>query len=406
MGRVRAFARGAVSRAGSLRFGESALRASLRASPVGAIVLIVLGLAASWSLTYLLGGADHVVPHWYYVPILLAAVRFGPLAALVVALLSGALAGPLTYLDVAAQISQDSSRWITRSAFFVVIGVGMAGLVRPSLPSIAEELGLRREGRILRQALERGEFVLRYQPIVDPLTRSLRGVEALLRWQRPGVGEVGPAAFLGTAERTDVIHGLGAFVLAEACRSAVRWRDLAASVGRPPVNVAVNMSARELESPDLVERVRLTVSAAGLEPGLLCIEITESVLAQDLEQSVDRLAELQELGIHLAVDDFGTGYSSLSSVHRFPIDVLKIDRSFISTIGREGEAGALLGGLVLFARSVDLTTVAEGVETEQQAELVAELGYDLAQGYHYAHPLPEDAIDALVTAPGGSVARG
>ena len=375
------------------------MRASLASSPVGAVVLVAVGLAASWLLTYLLGGAQQVVPHWYYVPILFAAVRFGPVAAVVVALLSGVLAGPLTDLDVAAGTAQASHRWLTRTGFFVVIGAGMAALVRPSLPSIIEELRRRREGTRLRRALEHGELFVRCQPVIEVATGRLHAVELLLRWQHPDRGELGPAEFLPAAERSEVIHELGSFVFGEACRLAVHWQRSSDGRDQPPLRVALNMSARELESPDLISRCRDHIAGSGVDPSLLCVEVTESALVEDLDVSVARLAGLKTLGVQLAVDDFGTGYSSLSAVHRYPIDVLKIDRSFLAALARDPGTEALLGGLVLFARSLDLTTIAEGVETDRQAALIGELGYEYAQGYLYSRPLHTEQIDAMLAAP-------
>ena len=381
------------------RLAQSALRASVATSPLVAVLLIVATLGLSWVLTYAIGGAQHVVPHFYYVPILLAAVRFGPLAALVVALLSGVLAGPLTALDVAAGTVQEPARWMTRAAFFVTIGVGMAALVRPSLPSITDEIRRLRDEHTLRRALEHGEFRLRYQPIVSLATGEVHGVEALLRWQHPERGELTPAAFLDAAEACGAIRELGAFALDEACRQAARWQAEAERDGRSAPVVAVNMSARELAAPDLIERVRDTLRSTRVDPAYVCIELTESVLVDDLDVSVARLAGLKTLGVRLAVDDFGTGYSSLSSVHRFPIDVLKLDRSFLRAVGRDPDTQSLLGGLVLFARSLELTTVAEGVETAAQRDAVAELGYDLAQGFLYARPLEVEEVDRLLTDP-------
>ena len=375
---------------------QSTLRAWLAVSPLGALGLVALGLAVSWGLTHAVGGAGHVVPHWYYVPILFAAVRFGPVAAIVVGLLSGVLAGPATYLDVATATPQETHRWLTRLAFFVVIGGGMASLVRSSLPSIVEEVQRRREEAALRRALQARELFLRYQPIIEPATGGLHGVEALIRWRHPERGEVSPGEFLPAAERSEVIHDLGAFVLEEACAQAVRWAELAAEAGVAAPRVSVNMSGRELESPALLERVRDCLQASGVDPGRICLEVTETTLIADIELFVARLAALKTLGVQLAVDDFGTGYSSLSAVHRFPIDVLKIDRSFLAALASDEGTESMLGGLVLFARSVDLTTVAEGVETAEQARLVAELGYDLAQGYHYARPSTAGVIDRLL----------
>ena len=390
---------GATGRMAGDRIAHLTLRAWVAASPSAALALIVVALATSWVATYLLGGAQNVVPHWYYVPILFAAVRFGPLAAVIVGVISGLLAGPATYLDVATATAQEPHRWLTRMGFFVLIGSGMASMARTSLPRILHEVRDRRQQATLGRALDNGELFVRYQPIVDLQTGRLHGVEALVRWQHPTRGELAPGRFLPSAERGPVIHRLGGFVLEQALQQAARWTELAVHAGQPAPRVAVNLSGRELESPTLVARVAQQLADAGVDPSLICLEVTESVLVDDLDLAVTRLTRLKALGVRLAVDDFGTGYSSLSAVHRYPIDVVKIDRSFLAAMEDDHDTQTMLGGMALFARSLDLTTVAEGVETHQQANLITELGYDLAQGYHYARPLTADAIDHLLTRP-------
>ncbi len=379
-------------------FATSALRASVATSPLVATGLVVAGLTLSWWLTMLIGGAQHVVPHFYYAPILFAAVRFGPSAALVVAIASGVLAGPLTPLDVDLGTTQQTERWLTRAGFFVVIGVGMSFLVRPSLPSITDEIRRLRDERSIRTGLERGEFFLRYQPIVELETQRPIALEALVRWEHPENGELPPAAFLPAAEASDAIHDLGAFVLEAACLQQREWdRDLT-PLGRRAPHLSVNLSARELENPDLIERVRDTLDHTGADPSRIWLELTESVLVADVELSIARLAQLKSLGLGLAIDDFGTGYSSLSAVHHFPVDVLKIDRGFLAAIDQRDGTAQLLGGLELFARSIDLLTVIEGIESAEQHEALRALGYRYGQGYLFDKPLREDEITARLTA--------
>ena len=378
------------------RLGRGALRALVATSPATAWVVIAAGLAGSWLATHLPGGADTVVPHWYYLPIVFAAARFGPLAALLVALASGVLAGPLTLVNVADATAQETARWLSRTAFFVVIGQLMAGLVSPALPTATNELRRRRQDRDLRRGLANGEFYCVYQPIVDVATARPVAVEALVRWRHPSRGELGPGAFLPAAERSEVIHELGAFVLEAACRQAAAWNALCDRHGRPRLQVNVNLSGRELEAPELIDRVRRSLDANHLPAAQLCLEVTESVLIDDVDACVRQLTALKDLGVQLAVDDFGTGYSSLSAVHRFPIDVLKLDRSFIEALGNGGQAEAISGGIVLFARTVGLTTVAEGIETPAHHQAAVDCGYDHAQGYHYARPMPAQAFTALL----------
>jgi diguanylate cyclase len=384
------------------RVARLTLRALVSTSTRTGVLVIVAGLAASWAVTYLAGGADRTVPHWYYLPIVLAAARFGHLAALAVAVLAGFLAGPLTLVSVAEGVTQDPSRWLTRMGFFVVIGQVVAGIAGPVLPPVGEELRRLREERGLRRGLHQGEFFVVYQPIVDLRSGRMAAVEALVRWQHPEEGQLAPASFLPAAERSEVINDLGAFVLDEACRQAAEWSHIVKD-GRP-LRMNVNLSRRELEAPDLVNRVRASLERSGLAPDRLCLEITESVFVDDLEACVRQLSALKELGVTLAVDDFGSGYSSMSAVHAFPIDILKVDRSFVAQMGRDGQAEAVCGGLVLFARTLELTTVAEGVETAGQLDAVRECGYDLAQGYFYATPQPAREVTYLLEATHGQLA--
>ena len=378
------------------RFASSTLRNTLATSPIIGVSVIVAGLAAAWIATYLLGGARQVVPHFYYVPILFAAVRFGPVAALVTAVASGVLAGPLTFLDVASQTPQETARWLTRTVFFTTIGVGMAALVRPSLPSVRAGIRSRRNARALREALAAGELFVRYQPIVWLNTGGLYGVEALVRWNDPKRGELGPGEFLDAAETSGAIRELDGFVFEQACRQAVRWKALAEHSGKVPPRVTVNMSRANLEAPDLIGRLRDTLESTGADPSQICIELTESVLIDDFDVSVARLAGLKTLGVQLAIDDFGTGYSSLSALDRFPIDVLKVDSTFLHRVTSSSDASNLLGGIALLARSLDVAVIAEGVETPEQRDVLTYTGYEIAQGFLYAKPLFADDIDELI----------
>ena len=378
------------------RLARGALRGLVGTSLPAATAIVVLAMAGSWAATYLMGGADTVVPHWYYLPIVFTAARFGPVAALVVAVAAGVLAGPLTLVHVNSGIEQEATRWLSRTAFFVVIGQLMAGLVSPALPTAGEELRQRRQDRALREGLERGEFFLVYQPIVDMRTSEWVGVEALVRWQHPTRGELGPGAFLPAAERSDAIHGLGAFVLRDATRQLAVWNDLCDRVGRRRLELNVNLSGRELEAPDLVGRVRDSVERARVPAEMLCLEVTESVLVTDVDASLGQLGRLKELGVRLAIDDFGTGDSSLAAVHRYPVDILKIDRTFISALEADDQAQGVCGGIVLFARTLGLTTVAEGIETEGQRGAAAGFGCDLGQGFFWARPMAAEQVTSLL----------
>jgi diguanylate cyclase len=381
-------------------WARGTLRASVATSTPVALALLVLGLVLSWLVTYLAGGADQVVPHLYYVPILFAAARFGPVTTLIVALLAGVLAGPLTYVNVGDASAQEAARWLTRAGFFVGIGMLMAALVRPSLPGLGAEIRRLREEHDLRRGIEAGELFLRYQPIVAAGTGRIAGFEALVRWRHPERGELAPGAFLPLAERSELIQEVGAYVLDAACEQAAAWAEVAERAGRPPWFVSINLCGPEVESPQLVERIREGVERAGLDPSNLYIEITESALLDDSASIVEQLSRLQQMGVRVAVDDFGTGYSSLSYLRSFPVDIVKVDRTLTIDLDADPEAQALAGGVVQLCRVLGVAVVAEGIEVSEQGRCVADLDYDLAQGFHYARPMDvEELADVLINHP-------
>ena len=245
----------------------------------------------------------------------------------------------------------------------------------------------------LRQANLSEELVLHFQPTVDLRTSSIVGIEALVRWQHPTRGLLAPGEFIPAAEETLLIDGIGRWVLAEACRQAARWRSELG--GRAPT-MSVNVSARQLERAVLVDDVRAVLGESGLDPSDLTLEITESALAHGHDEARTCIHALQGLGVQLALDDFGSGYSSLSLLQELPVQVLKIDRSFVDGIEATGRRTALLRAIIEIARALGLTVVAEGVENARQATALRSLGCPLAQGFYFARPLPESEIDALL----------
>ncbi len=238
----------------------------------------------------------------------------------------------------------------------------------------------------LRAALDNGELRAFYQPEIALQTGRVFGVEALVRWERPGHGMVSPAEFIPLAEETGLIVPLGAFVLETACRDARRWQES----GRE-YTVSVNLSRRQLTSPGIVDTVAVVLAETRLRPDLLCLEITESLIMDDPAASQAALDRLKALGVKLAIDDFGTGYSSLATVQRFPADILKIDQSFVGKIGEESGT-ALVETIISMGRALRMHLVAEGVETAEQMEVLRRLGCDIAQGYFFAKPSPLEAL--------------
>jgi EAL domain-containing protein (putative c-di-GMP-specific phosphodiesterase class I)/CheY-like chemotaxis protein len=233
-----------------------------------------------------------------------------------------------------------------------------------------------------------------YQPIVELGRAGVVGVEALVRWNHPERGFIPPMKFIPLAEESGLIGAVGNFVLERAAHQVATWNR--ERTAHAPLSVSVNLSVRQLESADLVDIVRDVLTTSGLAPHLLCLEITETALLADAEASRVALERLKELGIRLAVDDFGTGYASLRYLRQFPVDLLKIDRSFVSGLGESSADSAIVGGVLGLARALGLEAVAEGVETEGQADELSLLGCRQAQGYHWAKPMaPEELAQWL-----------
>lgn len=247
----------------------------------------------------------------------------------------------------------------------------------------------------LRHAIDNGELLLHYQPVVELDTRRVVGVEALVRWQHPTRGLLTPESFICFAEESGLIVPLGEWVLGEACRAAARWPEQ--HPGVEPIYVAVNLSARQLDEPDIVTQVARALEASGLDPGRLVLEITETTLMQNVQEALARINSLRGLGVRLAVDDFGTGYSSLSYLHRFPVDTVKIDKAFVDDIA-SGDDTTFLAAILSLGHALRVDTLAEGIETADQAVTLANLGCRLGQGYHFARPLDSAGLDRVLRA--------
>jgi EAL domain-containing protein (putative c-di-GMP-specific phosphodiesterase class I) len=238
----------------------------------------------------------------------------------------------------------------------------------------------------LHRALERHELRLFYQPVVAIKDSRAIGVEALLRWDHPEHGLVAPNRFIPVAEESGLIIPIGAWVLHEACRQLCMWH--AEGVGGPHGAVEVNLSARQIDHPEIITTVERILDDTGLPPALLTLEITESALMTDAASALRVLRALKELGVTLAIDDFGTGYSSLSHLQRFPLDILKIDKSFVDELGVDRGGAEIVAAVVRLAHALGLQVIAEGVETERQLEALARLDCDFAQGYLFSRPMP------------------
>jgi diguanylate cyclase (GGDEF)-like protein len=244
----------------------------------------------------------------------------------------------------------------------------------------------------LRAALERGEFVLYYQPKVDIASRRVVGAEALVRWKHPDLGMIPPGRFIPIAEESGLIVDIGDWVLSAASRQARAWMDQ----GLPPISVSVNVSGGQFRQRRIFDGLRCALKESGVSAGSLVLELTESMLMEGKDASVDMLTELKAMGVKLSMDDFGTGYSSLTYLKRFPIDELKIDRGFISGVPAEPDSMAIVAAVVAMAKALSLKVVAEGVETEGQLAFLRSLNCDVYQGYYCSRPVPPEPFADLL----------
>jgi len=241
----------------------------------------------------------------------------------------------------------------------------------------------------LRGALERGEFFVEYQPIMRLADNALYGAEALVRWRHPVLGPLGPDDFIGLAEHTGLIVPLGRWVLRESLRQLARWQ-------RPGLKMNVNLSARQFQDAALVTDVRDALAESGVDPACLTLEITESMLLQDIDAATDTLHALRRLGVRLAIDDFGTGYSSLNYLKRLPVDIIKIDRAFVTQVATDDGDKALVDAVVGLSQALRMQTVAEGIETDDQWTALRRLGCDFGQGFLFGRPVDPASIELLL----------
>jgi EAL domain-containing protein (putative c-di-GMP-specific phosphodiesterase class I) len=235
----------------------------------------------------------------------------------------------------------------------------------------------------LRHAVERQEFEVLYQPIVDLATGHVKEFEALIRWRHPKHGLVTPDEFVDVAEETGLIIPIGQWIIEESCRQVAEWQksfDM-------PLSVSVNLSAKQLMHPRLTSQIKDVLLASGLVPSHLKLEVTESTVMEHSERSLKVLSELDELGVALSTDDFGTGFSSLSYLQRFPFERLKIDRSFINILGKDAKSRAIVKTILMLGENLDIEVVAEGIETAEQLNLLRSLGCELGQGYIFSRPV-------------------
>ncbi len=301
-----------------------------------------------------------------------------------------------TSIGITTSFSNDTADALLRTADVAMYtaksnGKGHYEVFTPSMhDEVMNRLELEAD---LRRALEREEFKVFYQPILDIQTNRLSGMEALIRWEHPERGLVSPIGFIQLAEEMGLIVSIGRWVLFEACKQMKIWQDKY----QMPLNITVNLSGRQFQQHNFDQEVADVIAKTDLPPETLVVEITESVMIQNTEETLRKLNRLKTLNINLAIDDFGTGYSSLSYLQRFPIDILKIDKSFIDMMGRDQNDLALVRAIIALGHTLKLKTVAEGIETIQQKEVLQMLGCEYGQGYLFSKPINAEAIDSLLT---------
>jgi diguanylate cyclase (GGDEF)-like protein/PAS domain S-box-containing protein len=247
----------------------------------------------------------------------------------------------------------------------------------------------------MRRALERDEFLLHYQPIVALDNFRLRGFEALVRWQHPERGFISPMDFIPVAEETGMIIQLGEWVMHEACKQMQRWQKIFPV--DPPLFISVNLSSKQFSQNTLISSFSTILQETGVKPQTVKLEITESVVMENIDTATDMLRQLRALGVQLAIDDFGTGYSSLSYLHRFPIDTLKIDRSFVTRMSENNENTEIVRTIIVLAQNLGMDVVAEGVETNEQLFLLQKLGCENGQGYFFSKPVNADGAEKIIS---------
>ncbi|MFC5998605.1 EAL domain-containing protein [Quadrisphaera sp. GCM10027208] len=370
-----------------------ALAASTRLPWPVAGALTAAWIAGAWLATLAAGGSRTVLPHLFYVPVILAASRFGWRGATLTAVAAGLVAGPLTPVDVASWTPQPVLNWMGRLVAFLVVGNLVAWLTAESHWSVVQRVHDVRVSASIQRALARGELWVAYQPVVELDSGRVRSFEALCRWTHPQRGPVPPAEFIPAAERTPVIHRVGAFVLRTAlARLAEMLRDDDRLV------MSVNVSAAQLTDPGFVATVRRALWEADVPAPRLCLELTETAILADVPAAVRQLKALRALGVLIALDDFGAGESSLAYLHQFDVDIVKVDRSFVAAAPGNPKSTRMVNGIVKLATSLGAVALAEGIETDAERDVLRAAGCHLGQGYLLGRPEDGAAAAQRVTA--------
>lgn len=363
-------------------------------------VLHLIGLASSFLLVASLitvitlwiqwrGGAPTAFMHLYYLPVLYAGARHGRLAAVVVGFASGIAGGPWMPSSSTPDAVQPVRDWLIRLFFFMLVGFVAAWLARQEPVPVEQSLRDAVVGHALRSALRHDAIKAHYQPFISLSDGRVLGAEALCRWYDKAGRAASPAHFIPVAERTGSVGTLGRSIAKMAASQAQLWSRQRDSM----VTVAINVSAIELSDPTYLNYLRELVNKYATDKVQLCLEITETALMVNPQYAKETLATARALGVIVALDDFGTGQSSLAYLSGFPIDVIKIDASFVATVEKDEFSQALIAAVVQLAASLGARTVAEGIETPGQLNAVRELGCDIGQGYYLGRPSAANELD-------------
>lgn len=377
------------------RTEERSIGATATSTPALTWLWLLAATAAAWVVSYEAGGSRTALPHVFYVPVVVAAARFGFRGALAISVVAGVAAGPLLPLNVDEHLAQTPGNWLARMAAFVVIGQITAYLCQHSRATLLDRLAHRRFRNELQSAIELGQLRLVYQPIVDLHTGELAGVEALARWNHPTSGAVPPDVFVGNAERAGCVSTITHWALRQAAADVAGWRNATFLPESATFRIAINVSADDVLDPSFHDLVG-EVLDAGLPNSWLCLEMTETAVVSDVRAVINELMALRLLGIRLAIDDFGTGESSLAYLQQFPIDVLKIDRMFVATLDHGFRGDVVARGVTAMATAMNMGTIAEGIETPAQALHMRDLGCELAQGYLFSPPVEAPELQNLL----------
>ncbi|WP_449514213.1 EAL domain-containing protein [Cellulomonas sp.] len=345
-------------------------------------------VAAITATVYALGGAPNTAVHAFYFPIIYAALRFGRSAGVLTALVAATVSGPLMPLDVAAGTSQPLESWAVRLVVFVLIAQAVHWLARQDPRPLGEMLHDSTTHFRLRGALARHEVTAHYQPIVDLSTGQAVGVEALCRWADRSGGYHSPAQFIPAAERSGLIIPLGQHMLTTALDQAARW---ARGPGPAPM-VTINVSAVQLTHPSFLADLVTALAVHEVGPALVCLEITETALVHDPHRAVHVVRAAHDLGLLIALDDFGVGQSSLAYLRDFPIDIIKIDQSFVADVDSDPKSNSLVLAIIEMSKALGAMTIAEGIERPSQLQSLRSLGCDLGQGWHLGRPAPASEL--------------